>query len=189
MLKCEFLHPKNTLWWPICSIIAILSTFLFLFIAVCVHFNLFITHWEWFTDYAQAKKAEEVSEDFTPCVFVSWFATVWLSDDVRILLPSARQSASLFVQGLRKVSVRSLAVLFCLSVSFATSPPSRRHVFWAGMAGWELSKLPAASHASCLAVTRRDGRHSTQLVKSTLMLGWGGKKGKKCMYKKFPSYL
>lgn len=39
--------------------------------------------------------------------------------------PSARQSASLFVQGLRKVSVQSLAALFCLSVSFATSPPPR----------------------------------------------------------------
>lgn len=142
----------------------------------CVRFNLFITHWKWCTDYAQAKETEEVSEDFTPGVFVSWFATFWLSDDVHILLPSARQSVSLFVQGLRKVSVRSLAVLFCLSVSFATSPPSCRHVFWAGMAGWELSKLPAASHASSVAVTRRDGRHSTQLVKSTLMLGRGGKK-------------
>lgn len=42
---------------------------------------------------------------------------------MRILSPSVRQSASLFVQGLRKVSVQSLAALFCLSVSFATSPP------------------------------------------------------------------
>lgn len=49
----------------------------------------------------------------------------------------------------------------------------------AGMAGWELSKLPAASHASCLAVTRRDGRHSTQLVRSTLMLGRERKKTRK----------
>lgn len=45
-----------------------------------------------------------------------------------------------------------------------------------GMAGWELSKLPAASHASSLAVTRRDGRHSTQLVRSTLMVGRTKKK-------------
>lgn len=128
----------------------------------------------------EAKKAERASEDFATCFFsLRWFSTFWLSDDMRILSPSARQSGSLFVQGLRKVSMRSLAVLFCLSMSFATSSPSCRRVFWVGMAGWELSKLPAASHASCLAVTRRDGRHSTQLVKSTLMLGRGGKKRKK----------
>lgn len=105
------------------------------------------------------------------------FATFWLSDDVRILQLSARQSATLFVQGLRKVSVRSVAVLFCLSV-----PPPPRHVFWAGMAGWELSKLPAASHASCVAVTRRDWRHSTQLEKSTLMLDRGAKKEKEIKF-------
>lgn len=43
-----------------------------------------------------------------------------------------------FVQAVRKV-----AVLFCLDV-----PPPPTRVFWAGIAGWELSKLPAASYAS-----------------------------------------
>lgn len=62
--------------------------------------------------------------------------------------PSARQSASLFVQGLsEKVSVRSLAVLFCLSVYHppaALAAASCRRVFpsWHGVAGESSPSCP-----------------------------------------------
>lgn len=101
--------------------------------------------------------------------FPSPLAAFCLSSDV--LWPSARQSASLFVQGLGIKSVHPMWLRsFVSACLLQVRPPARRRVFGAGMAGWELSKLPAASHASCLAVTRPDRRHSTQLVKSTLML-------------------
>lgn len=61
-------------------------------------------------------------------------------------------------------------------VFFGTWPSSCQHVFWVGMAGWELSKLPAASHASCLAVAGWDGCHSTQLAKFRSDVGQGKKK-------------
>lgn len=44
-------------------------------------------------------------------------------DNAVLVLPSAAQSATLSVQGPWKVSGRSLVVLFCLSVSFATFAP------------------------------------------------------------------
>lgn len=64
-----------------------------------------------------------------------FYPSVLIFTDVISVLPSAQQSTSLLVQGLGKVNAQSLAVLFCLSVSFATLPPACRRVFRAGRAG------------------------------------------------------
>lgn len=86
-----------------------------------------------------------------------------------ILLPSARQSASLFVQGLQK----SERALLSRHVFLQLRPPLSSPAGVSSELAWRGESSPSCPqllmHPAWLS-RGRDGRHSTQLVKSTLML-------------------